>query len=102
MKQILGKYYNNNISLAENIKKNRNEILNTTSINGKYIEISKRFYSTIQELHNNNNKWLPDIFMDLLLNKFKNIIKCVCLIEFDNIQQSIQKIHIYKKNMIPH
>jgi hypothetical protein len=100
MKQILGKYYNNKISLVENIEKNRNEILNIPSINEKFIEISKRFYSTIKELHDNNNKWLPDIFMDLLLNKFKNIIKCVCLIEFDNTQQSIQKIHLYKKTMI--
>ncbi len=101
MKQILGKYYNNKISLLENIEKNRIEILNTPYINEKYIEISKRFYSTIKELHDTNNKWLPDIFMDLLLNKFKNIIKSVCLIEFDNTQQTIKKIHFYKKYMIP-
>lgn len=101
MKQILGKYYNNKISLAENIEKIRNEMKNSTSINEKDIEISKRFYSTIKELHDNNNKWLPDIFMDLLLNEFKNIIKSVCLIEFDNTNRTIKKINFYKKTMLP-
>ena len=93
-KYILGKYYNNNMTLDQMYREFDRELYNPKTYSEKAIYIGKRYYNLIRYLFEKKKQLINKNLIDISYNNLLNVFSCILYIEL-NKKKKILDVKVY-------